>query len=56
MEDSVSIAEPSMATLTSELPEFPGPRQGFDWVYFERPSRLTDAMNLARTLFDLKEF
>jgi hypothetical protein len=28
----------------------------FNYHYFERPNAATDALNLARTLFDLREF
>lgn len=32
------------------------PQATFNYHYFERPNASTDALNLARTLFDLREF
>ena len=31
-------------------------QQQFNYHYFERPNAATDALNLARTLFDLREY
>jgi hypothetical protein len=31
-------------------------KQFFDKVYFERPNEATDILNLARSLFDLREY
>jgi hypothetical protein len=32
------------------------PQATFNYHYFERPNASTDALNLARTLFDLREY
>jgi Anaphase promoting complex subunit 8 / Cdc23 len=33
-----------------------GATKSFNYHYFERPNAATDALNLARTLFDLREY
>lgn len=43
--------------LTDDPEDEDWKKQGaFTKVYFEKPSELTDTLNLARTLFDLREF
>ncbi len=32
------------------------PKTGFNKVYYEKPTEATDSLNLARTLFDLREY
>jgi hypothetical protein len=47
--------------LTDAADEIMNQRKGgcstaFSYHYFERPNAATDALNLARTLFDLREY
>lgn len=32
------------------------PKTGFNKIYYEKPNEATDSLNLARTLFDLREY
>ena len=51
----MAIDSASNIMLTDILdPETPS--HNFNKVYFETPSETSDRLNLARTLFDLKEF
>ena len=42
--------------FSDELDEIDLNSANFNKAFFERPSEATDKLNLARTLFDLKEY
>lgn len=51
-----SMLAPSIDQMVSDISEYPKGQESFDYVYFEMPSKANDALNLARSLFDLKEY